>query len=260
MVNIDKVYQKVLAFANKEQRGYINPQEFDLFADQAQMEIFEQYFYDKNQFTRIPGNRHAYSDSITNLEQKISIFEYYNQSVNVTQSNSNPNNNPGFMGSWGDVNLGEQLPDIYRLGLVTVRYHTESRGRVAERFEINEIHEYAQGLLTRPTKKNPRYQEYPTSSGSHRIKIYPYPHYDRSIDRVQVSYIRKPKKPHWDYVVVNHKPLYNATNAVNFELHESEESELVYRILGYAGIALEKPGLTQTAVGLEGAKQQQEKQ
>ena len=38
-VSIDKVYQKVLAFANKEQRGYITPQEFNLFADQAQMEI-----------------------------------------------------------------------------------------------------------------------------------------------------------------------------------------------------------------------------
>ena len=155
-ISIDDVYQKVLVLANKEQRGYITPQEFDLFADQAQMEIFEQYFYDKNQFTRIPGNRHAYSDPITNLEQKIAVFEHYNTNVDVTHSNSNPNNNPGFIGSWGDVDLGEQLPDIYRLGLVTVRYHTESRARVAERFETNEIHEYAQGLLTRPTKKNQR--------------------------------------------------------------------------------------------------------
>ena len=52
MVLIDTVYQKVLAFANKAQRGYINTQEFNLFADQAQMEIFEQYFYDINQFSR----------------------------------------------------------------------------------------------------------------------------------------------------------------------------------------------------------------
>ena len=36
-INIDTVYQKVLAFANKEQRGYITPQEFNLFADQAQL-------------------------------------------------------------------------------------------------------------------------------------------------------------------------------------------------------------------------------
>jgi hypothetical protein len=46
MISIDTVYQKVLALANKEQRGYITPQEYNLFADHAQMEIFEQYFYD----------------------------------------------------------------------------------------------------------------------------------------------------------------------------------------------------------------------
>ena len=44
MVNINSVYQKVLALANKEQRGYITPQEFNLFADKAQLEIFENYF------------------------------------------------------------------------------------------------------------------------------------------------------------------------------------------------------------------------
>ena len=39
MVDVDKVYQKVLALANKEQRGYITPQEFNLLADKAQLEM-----------------------------------------------------------------------------------------------------------------------------------------------------------------------------------------------------------------------------
>ena len=67
MVNIDTVYQRVLAIANKEQRGYITPQEFNLFANQAQLDIFEQYFYDQSQFLRLPGNSTSYSDIITNL-------------------------------------------------------------------------------------------------------------------------------------------------------------------------------------------------
>ena len=41
MVNIDTVYQQVLAISNKEQRGYITPQEFNLMANKAQLEIFE---------------------------------------------------------------------------------------------------------------------------------------------------------------------------------------------------------------------------
>ena len=36
MVDIDTVYQKVLAFANKEERGYITPQEYKLYPDQSQ--------------------------------------------------------------------------------------------------------------------------------------------------------------------------------------------------------------------------------
>ena len=45
MISINRVYQKVLAIANKEQRGYITPQEFNLFADKAQMEIYTGYFH-----------------------------------------------------------------------------------------------------------------------------------------------------------------------------------------------------------------------
>ena len=80
-VSIDTVYQRVLSIANKEQRGYITPQEFNLLANQAQLEIFEQYFYDLNQFIRLPGNDTRHADMVTTLEEKIAIFEkesYYN--------------------------------------------------------------------------------------------------------------------------------------------------------------------------------------
>ena len=73
-VSIDNVYQKVLAFANKEQRGYITPQEFNLFADQAQLEILNQYFYDINQWNAKHGNSHEYSDMISLINEKIAIF------------------------------------------------------------------------------------------------------------------------------------------------------------------------------------------
>ena len=45
-VSIDTVYQRVLNIANKEQRGYITPQEFNLMANKAQLEIFDSYFHD----------------------------------------------------------------------------------------------------------------------------------------------------------------------------------------------------------------------
>ena len=63
-VTIDTVYQRVQALANKEQRGYITPQEFNLFANQAQMDIFEQYFYDLNALNRLPSNDFTYADQV----------------------------------------------------------------------------------------------------------------------------------------------------------------------------------------------------
>ena len=74
-VSVDTVYQRVLAILNKEQRGYVTPQEFNLFANQAQLDIFEQYFYDINQFGRIPGNDTEFSDMLNLLNEKINIFE-----------------------------------------------------------------------------------------------------------------------------------------------------------------------------------------
>jgi hypothetical protein len=97
------------------------------------------------------------------------------------------------------------------------------------------------------------------------LRIYPKPQisnpYDSSVDgMVVISYIKTPLKPNWSYVVINDKPLYNSTNAVDFELHASEETELVYRILALAGVAIEKPQLVQTAAGLGAGQIQQEKQ
>ena len=74
-VSINTVYQRVLGILNKEQRGYVTPQEFNLFANQAQMDLFEQYFYDINQFGRVPGNSTAFSDMLDILNEKINIFQ-----------------------------------------------------------------------------------------------------------------------------------------------------------------------------------------
>jgi len=253
-VSIDRVYQKVLAFANKEQRGYITPQEFNLFAHQAQMEIFEQYFYDVNQWSRQPGNDTAHSDMLNVLELKISPFEKYLDNPNTIVENQ-----------YGDIKLA-QFTDFYKFLEIRVNY---GRGhKTAEDVTLKEFRKYRNSPLTKPIENRPVFLHY--HNVYDRIKIYPWPteaypgtgivggggiEYD-----VVISYITKPVSPNWGYVVASDKALYNSTTSTDFELHASEESELVYRILAFAGIAMEKPQLTQVAAGLEQAKQQQEKQ
>ena len=74
MVNVDTVYQKVLALANKEQRGYITPQEFDLFADKAQLEIINDYFHNLKMAQLKPKNQTEAFDETEMLREKLSFI------------------------------------------------------------------------------------------------------------------------------------------------------------------------------------------
>ena len=78
-INVNTVYQTVLLLLNKEQRGYITPNEFNKIATQVQLEIFEQYFEDLNQQLRGPGLQDEYADRVDNIEEKISIFKTFGQ-------------------------------------------------------------------------------------------------------------------------------------------------------------------------------------
>ena len=64
MVNVNTVYSTVLLILNKEQRGYMTPQEFNSVADQVQLQIFEQYFEDLNQQLRVPQADVDYADCL----------------------------------------------------------------------------------------------------------------------------------------------------------------------------------------------------
>ena len=83
--------------------------------------------------------------------------------------------------------------------------------------------------------------------------------YPSSIGTIDLSYIKRPATVQWGYVVINDKALYNDNISVDFELHSSEESELVNKILLLAGVAIKQQELAQTAAGMETSKQQQEK-
>jgi len=224
MVIVDTVYQRVLAIANKEQRGYITPQEFNLFANQAQMDIFEQYFYDLNQFLRIPGNDGAYSDMVNILQEKINIFEV------VTTASST-------------LNVVTLPAEMYRLGGVQVD------GVEIERLERKDFERAVISPLTRPSSTRPI-----CFVLGNIATIAP-----DDVVATQVSYVLRPGPVAWGYIVTNEKALYNASTSFNFQLHPSEETDLVIKILQLAGILMEDQLLIQVASQEDAKNDQQEK-
>jgi len=236
MVSIDTVYQRVLALANKEQRGYITPQEFNLFANQAQMDIFEQYFYDLNQFNRVPGNDIIYADTVDMLNEKISLFE-----VAVGSS---------AVAGWGMDGNSIVIPtEVYRLSEMRVG------GYPIEILPTKEFNIVRESPLTAPTERRPIARRDFRGILIHNGSIV-----TPSTHNINASYIRKPNKVNWSSYTLSGSDLYDSANSDDFELHPSEETKLVIKILGLAGITLKDPALYQIAGAEDNKNIQQEKQ
>ena len=242
-VSIDTVYQRVLSIANKEQRGYITPQEFNLLANQAQLEIFEQYFHDINQFGRLPGNKTEYSDMIDNINEKLKPFQNYQTAMSVS-----------------GASIGVLDSNLHKLGKVTYNQATGTGSTSTFHIEIEEIDqgkfaELQLSPLTRATIERPYY----VRKTATQILLFPAASFASS-GNVFYNYIDKPAKVEWAYTIVNEEALYNSTNATDFELHASEETKLVIKILELAGIVIKDPQLYQQAATEETETVQQEKQ
>ena len=248
-ISIDTVYQKVLALANKEQRGYITPQEFNLFANQAQMEILEQYFYDLNQVSRDLGNNTFHSDVDEMLEQKMQIFEATDEGADVA----------GYTNPALSVTT-KILPEyIYRVVKIE-RQHTFSNGIVRSvNCEILSTKDFNScidgGYLVRPSGSRPIVNiqnNIMKCAIGNQFFVVP----------TRVFYFKKPEKVQWGYFVINDKALHDTsvTKTTNFELHQSEETELVYKILKFAGVSIKRDDIVRAGQGFEMSQIQQEKQ
>lgn len=212
--SIDTVYKTVLLILNKEQRGYMTPDEFNKVGNQVQLEIFEKYFEDLNQLTRVPQNDMDYADRVAYLDQKIAVFK-----TNSTVNSSN-----------GQFSLPS---DLHVLGAIS------ANDIELQRVSRNEYYNIIKSPLTKPTLSYPIY----LLEGK-VVKISP-----AEVSSVDFDYVKKPSFPTWAYSVGSvGQFIYNDNNSVDFELHSSEQTEIVLRILAYAGIIIRDPSIVQTAM------------
>jgi hypothetical protein len=237
-INIDTVYQKVLALANKEQRGYITPQEFNLLADKAQNEIYENYFHKARTSNAKIKDDDQYTDTLEMIEAKLAPF--YKQHLNVTVSS-------GVL----DLSNNGLGADIYKIASVT--YYVNNKWYIVtevNKSEYNYLTTNSDSVLY-PTTSRPIYFRQTATN----LNVKPMP---ANSTFFTISYYKIPTAPKWDYVVVNEKALYNSNSSVDFELAVSEEEPLVLRILMLAGLTIQRPDVTQAGgQGLQMINQEQ---
>ena len=237
-INVNTVYQTVLMILNKEQRGYMTPTEFNKVATQVQLEIFEDYFDDLNKQLRVSQADTDYADRQENIDEKIAIFKTFGNATYTTIGGLSYFVLPS-SDVYGDV------VSFYRLG--NVLYNDE---KVVQRLDRREFYYANQSKLTKPSTINPAYLY-------ENQKLFVKP--TSIIDKIKVDYVRKPVNVNW---VIRLGSLgqyeYNDLASVDFELHESEQTEAILKILLYAGIIIRDNEIVQTAAALVQADAQKE--
>jgi hypothetical protein len=236
-INVDNVYKTVLLVLNQEQRGYITPDEFNKTATQVQLDIFEKYFEDLNQQLRVTQADFDYSNRQINIDDKISNFKCIGNCATVGP-NIPPFNLPIVDTLTGSTIVYNDAPTagqfaFYRLGTVTYDDIEVQRLQRVEFYNIDKSD------LTAPSTNFPVYL-YESS----KLFIKP----PNITTDVKASFLRKPKNVSWGYSVGNlGQYIYDASSSVNFELHSSEQVNVITNILLYSGIIIQDPTIIQVA-------------
>lgn len=237
MISIDRVYKTVQALINKENSGYINPTDFNLFAKYAQDEIFRNYFDELNREIN-KENRGLINKGYANLPQlqlqKINIFSTLSTLPVVG----------------GVLTLPSDLYWIEPNGLINstvgmspsvIEQVTQGSSRFLNCSEVA------------PTESFPVFENY---GDTYRIT-------PDTITSVNIQYLRCPADPVWTYSTItspksngngnNVRELFNPSlpDFKDFELHKTEFVPLVLGILTLSGINLREAQVAEIAENLK---------
>jgi hypothetical protein len=226
-VNVDIVYKTVLLILNQQQRGYMTPDEFNKTATQVQLTIFEGYASDLNQQYRLPDNDTEYGDRVKNIEQKLQFFQKYINNAAV----------PGAITGTNPFTIDTTVvTDLYRLG--SVMYQGVQLGQYSQR---NEVTQLFLSPLTQPTDKFPIYLY---ESG----QLFVFPNTIITPNDINISYLATPANVTWAYTTGGlGEYVYAAGASIDFQLDVTEQTEIILRILAYAGVIIQDPSIVQMA-------------
>ena len=108
-----------------------------------------------------------------------------------------------------------------------------------ERVGTKDLYHLLSSNLTSPTATYPIY-----TYKNNKITVYP----NSITSGIKVSYIRKPIAPIWNFTTgLNNQYVFNSSTSFNFELHPAEQTELILKILLYAGVVIRSPEIVQVA-------------
>ena len=231
---INQVYTTVLAIINKDNRGYVSPLEFNLYAELAQMSLFEELFH-KYAKSIVKQNARMYHSEFSDIPKHIrEVFDMFVSEGDLARLS------PG---------VYKFTPNDFYRG-IKFEIINGSQDIFSNRIEIEEVSKLEITKLLNNNLIAPTI-EYPVCisvDGEYRV----FPILDITIKLIG-TYIRKPKTPKWTYQNIGGNPLFNQSSLdyQDFELPEQFFSDLVVKILGYAGVEIREADIIQVSQGME---------
>ena len=236
-VNINTVYTTVLYILNKEQRGYITPNEFNSLAVQVQDEIFSAYFPDGNQLNRFNQNNQQNDTEFFNMFKDTAYKLYpFEKEAAFTFDTTNQ----AFYYNGTGV--------VYKLGEIISTYTGNPiYNSITQLTSKSDFSTITRSKLTSPTSQYPICHTTNATiagiPGSQLIlKVSPVP------NSMSINCIFKPVDPSWVFTLGSvGQYVYSANQSTDFELDISEQTNLIVNILKYCGIIIRDPEIIQQA-------------
>lgn len=240
MISINKCRNTVLYLLEKNNRGFIAPAAFDTFCHLAQMELFEDLFYQYNKWVLNQTNRLTnieFGDIPKNIQEQIDAFAEYSTDSNFTYNEDDD--------IWSYTGT-----DLYRtegLSLVNAQGKKVDIELVSKGAELNNL---INSTINAPTTTYPIYTKigqgyriFPTVPSGYDVELY---------------YIRVPKTPKWTYVLSSGNPVYNASasDKQDIELDESMFSKFIIKVMAYCGVSIREQDVVAAASNAEIIKDQ----
>jgi len=213
-MNVDVIYKTVLSIMNKEQRGYMTPDEFNKTASQAQLSIIDKTFYEYNDAltkmkSRMVGS--GYADIVAKSREKL---EHLYRSSQIT-----------FSGGSADLPKDSfKVEGIFSLDRMT-KYEEVTKDK---------LNYLLSSPLTAPDKSFPVF--YRSASGSSVIVKPSGTSLDSST--VEVDYIKLPENPRWGYSI-----------NTDFDSYTYDENTYVS-----SGFVLDQPEINEFDTNVDGAQ------
>ena len=213
-MTIDEIYKFVQLMANKENRGWIKPTEFNLLAKRSQLDLIK----DRVGKVSETGGEEGYRENSRFYDELYPVITY-NIGINSAAGTD-------------DFAFPTSPQYLYFLGA---------------RFNDREVEMLDHGDLTRRrnSQLNPPSADFPCGviqSGGIRIFNTGGPSVGGLL---RLTYVSEPTAPNWAFTTVNNVEIYNASSSTDFVLPESTHKELAHRILSYVGVTLREQNIVE---------------